>query len=298
MRAGNPQGCEMKRSCPICEHSHSEFLFRKEGFDIVRCSQCGMRYVDHRLGDGFAADFYTDDFFKDGYHKYGYIDYVADAASHRRMAKSAIRFMRRYVKRGRLLDVGCAAGYFLESLGPEWEPYGCEPCLGMAKIARGKFGDRIAAVPFEDYRSEARFDVVTMWDSLEHVVEPGRCIAAAHGLLEDAGFLFLRTPDAGSPTARLLGKAWYHYGPPGHLHFFDRKTIAFLLRQNGFGVRRVVYLPRYVSLSEIVINLGAMLGSKGLKNLSARLADSSRWNLGVPYQVFDEMVVMARKEAP
>jgi len=257
-----------------------------------------MRYVDHRLGEGFATDFYADDFFKDGYHKYGYVDYVADAANHRRMAARAIRFMKRYVNGGKLLDVGCAAGYFLDALGPEWEPYGCEPCLGMANIARRKFGDRIAAVPFEEYHSDVRFDVVTMWDSIEHVVEPARCIASAHGLLDDSGFLFLRTPDAGSPAARLLGKSWYHYGPPGHLHFFDRKTISALLGRHGFQVRRVIYLPRYVSLSEILINLGAMLGSKGLKDLSAWLAESSHWNVSIPYQVFDEMVVMARKGKP
>jgi len=288
----------MKRSCPICEHSRSEFMFRKEGFDIVQCSVCQARYVDHQLGETFAADFYTDDFFRDGYHKYGYVDYVGDAANHRRMAAGMIRFMKRHVNGGRLLDVGCAAGYFLETLGPEWDPYGCEPCRGMAEIAQKKFGDRIEVTPFEEYRTEMKFDVVTMWDSLEHVVEPALCIAAIHGLLKDSGVLFLRTPDAGSPAAKLLGRSWYHYGPPGHLHFFDRKTVTALLGRHGFRVRRVVYLPRYVSLSEILINLGAMLGSKALKRISARLAASPRWNVSIPYQVFDEMVVMASKEAP
>lgn len=286
---------QVKRPCPVCEETRAELLFRKEGFDIVRCRGCRMRYVDLLPEEGFATDYYTEDFFKDGYHKYGYVDYVADAANHRRMAAAALRFMERYVKGGRLLDVGCAAGYFLEALGPEWDVYGCEPCRGMADIARRKFGDRIAAVPFEQYQSDVKFDVVTMWDSLEHLVDPSRCIAAAHDLLADSGHLVLRTPDAGSPAAKLLGKSWYHYGPPGHLHFFDRKTIDALLKRHGFRVLRVVYLPRYVSLSEVLINLGAMLGSKRLKSLSARLADGSGWNVSIPYQVFDEMVVMALK---
>ncbi|MFH1116625.1 MAG: class I SAM-dependent methyltransferase [Pseudomonadota bacterium] len=286
----------MNESCAVCGSSQSELLFEKAGYEVLKCRICGFRYAHFEPGEDFARRFYTDDFFKDGYHKNGYIDYVADRHNHRRMAIQALKFMERYVKGGTLLDVGCAAGYFLEALGPAWEPYGCEPSEEMAALARKKFGDRISHLPFEDYGPDVPFDVVTMWDALEHVVDPAVCIRKVHGVLRDHGYVFLRTPDAGSPAARLLGRAWYHYAPPGHLHFFDRKTISLLLDRNGFRLLKIVYLARYVSLAEIVINLGIMLDMGKVKDLSGRLMNNARWNLTIPYQVFDEMVVAAVKK--
>jgi SAM-dependent methyltransferase len=166
----------------------------------------------------------------------------------------------------------------------------------MASMARKKFGDRIAHAPFEDYEPDVSFDVVTMWDSLEHVADPAACIRKAHCVLQGSGYLFMRTPDAGSPAAMILGRSWYHYAPPGHLHFFDRKTISLLLDRNGFRLLRIAYLARYVSLAEIVINLGLMLNMQKLKDISGKLMNSARWNLTIPYQVFDEMVVAAVKK--
>ena len=189
----------MNGPCAVCGSFQPELLFEKDGYDVLRCGNCGFRYAHFEPGEDFAREFYTDDFFKDGYHKNGYIDYVADRHNHKRMAIQAIKFIERYVRGGTLLDVGCAAGYFLESLGPAWEPYGCEPSQGMAALARKQFGDRISHVPFEDYQPDVSFDVVTMWDALEHVVDPAECIRKAHRVLRDNGYLFLRTPDAGSP---------------------------------------------------------------------------------------------------
>ncbi len=252
--------------------------------------------MEFEAEEGFANGFYTEDFFKCGYHKNGYVDYVGDEPGHKRTAARVVRFMERHVRGGKILDVGCAAGYFLECLGPNWDPYGCEPCEAMAEIARRKFGERISRQAFEDYRSEISFDVITLWDSLEHMIDPPACIRKVHSLLDDHGSLFIRTPDAGSTAARILGRSWYHYGPPGHLHFFDRRTIAILLGRCGLRVERITFLPRYVSLSEISVTLGSMTGLRWLKRLSERLAANSNWNRSIPHQVFDEMVVMARKD--
>ncbi|MDQ7785158.1 MAG: class I SAM-dependent methyltransferase [Desulfomonilaceae bacterium] len=271
-------------------------LFEKSGYEVLKCHTCGFRYANFDPGNNFAREFYTDDFFTNGYHKNGYIDYVADERNHKMMATAALKLIERYVAGGALLDVGCAAGYFLEVLGPAWTPYGCEPCEAMAIAARKRFGAGIAHAPFEEYLPEVSFDVVTLWDSLEHVVDPAMCIRKAHGILRENGHLFLRTPDAGSPAAIVLGKAWYHYAPPGHLHFFDRKTISLLLERNGFRMLRIVYLARYVSLAEIVINLGLMLNMQMLKDFSGSLMNNSRWNVTIPYHVFDEMVVVAVKK--
>lgn len=285
----------MKRVCAACGYPRSKFLFEKDGYSILRCKNCCFEFVDFQPGDGFTSDFYTKDYFVDGHDKCGYADYLQEKPNLMRSNIKRVRFIENYVSGGSILDVGCSAGFFLEALGPRWDPYGCEPSGAMVEFAREKFGERITRAALEEYEPGRTFDVITMWDCLEHTVEPNLFIRKALSLLKDDGFLFLGTPDAGSPAPRVLGRYWYYYVPPSHLQYFDRWNIEIFLERNGFRMRRLVYFAKYVSLAEIVANLGYMFGNQGMKQLSERLLRLSRWNVSIPYMVFDDMVVMARK---
>lgn len=286
----------MKRLCPICDDPRSALLFTKNGYDIVRCGECNFQFVDDVFDGDFVREFYTDDFFKDGHDKYGYADYVGDKRNHLRAAKKRVRIIEQHAKGGSLLDVGCAAGFFLESLGPTWEPHGLEPCREMARLAQEKFGDRITLGTFEDFDPQRTFDVITMWDVLEHVVHPRSVIQKAHALLSPGGHLFIGTPAAESPAAKILGKHWYYYVPPAHINFFDRWTIKTLLERSGFRCKSRLYLPKLVSLSEIVLNLSFIVRSEGLRRFSEKIALSHRWNVSVPYMAYDDLFVVAQKE--
>lgn len=197
---------------------------------------------------------------------------------------------------GALLDVGCAAGFFLEALGPSWQSYGLEPCEEMARVAREKFGDHITIGTFEDYASHRTFDVITLWDVIEHVVHPKAVLQKVHTLLRPGGFLFIGTPAAESPAAKMLGKHWYYYVPPAHINFFDRWTIKTLLEATGFDCKNRLYLPKLVSLSEIVLNLSFMIRSHRIRLLSEKIARNSRWNVSLPYMVYDDLLVVAQKK--
>jgi SAM-dependent methyltransferase len=270
-------------------------MFNVNGCRIMRCRACGMQYADFDGSPQFTKDFYTGDFFRGGHEKFGYADYVGDKGNNMRMAADRKKFVEQYVSGGTVLDVGCAAGFFLEGLGPKWDRYGCEPCEEIATIAREKFGDRISCVPFEQYQPEAQFDVITLWDSLEHVVDPNAVLAKAATLLKEDGFLFVGTPDAGSPAAWLLGRRWYYYVPPAHLFFFSRRTLPLMLNKHGFAVLRLKFTSTYVSLAEVLINLSYVIGAKWPVRLAERVPAGSRWNVNFPYKVFDEMGVCARK---
>jgi 2-polyprenyl-3-methyl-5-hydroxy-6-metoxy-1,4-benzoquinol methylase len=256
---------------------------------------CGLEFVDFAPMEGFAQAFYSESFFKDEEDKFGYSDYVADKAMHMRYNAKKMAIVTSYLSRGTLLDVGCAAGYFLESMGVGWDLYGVEPSECMVRLAREKFGNRVCHIPFEDYESPGGFDAVTMWDSLEHVTDPELCIRKAYSMLKDGGFLFVGTPDAGSLVPKLLGRHWYYYSPPAHLHFFNKRSIRLFLAKTGFRVEKVGYLGKYVSVAEVLINLYQMIGLQGLKRLSQKLAGMPRWNIILPYMVFDDMVIVARK---
>ncbi len=285
----------MNRSCALCGFYDPITMFRVNGYTIVRCACCGLEYVDCTVRDDFPETFYQDDFFKGGHEKFGYADYLGDRDNNMRMASNRVRLIERFRTRGSVLDVGCAAGFFLEALGSQWDRYGCEPCAGMADTAREKFGDRIARTAFEQHDTDRRFDVITMWDSLEHVTDPNGCLSKAYDYLKDDGLLFIGTPDSGSVAARLLGRRWYYYVPPAHLFFFDRRTLHVLLRKHGFQRQHLEYTATYLSMAELLINLSYLSGTTALRTLSERFAEGSRWNFNFPYKVFDEMAVVARK---
>ncbi len=162
---------------------------------------------------------------------------------------------------------------------------------------RKQFPERITEVGFEDYSPGRTFDVITMWDVIEHVADPVACLKKASSLLNDDGFLFIGTPDTASPVVHILGKHWYHYIPPTHLHFFSRWNIPIFLRNNGFAMKRLRYFGKYVTLAEIMLDLSYMFRHAGLRRLSEKVSNYPSWNLNIPYMVFDDMVVMARKSS-
>lgn len=287
----------MKRTCAACGHNRAVFLFEKYGYSILRCRCCRFEFVDFDAQDGFTKDFYTEDFFVEGHHKFGYADYLQEKPSLMRSNVKRASFVERYIKGGSILDVGCAAGFFLEALGPHWDVYGCEPSEAMVAIARERFGNRIAQTSLEDYEPGRKFDVVSMWDCLEHMTDPNLAMTKAASLLNDDGFLFIGTPDAGSPAPRILGRHWYYYIPPAHLQHFDRWNIEIFLERNGFRMKSLFYFGKSVSLAEMIANISYVLDHPGIKRLSERILKSPKLNVSVPFMVFDDMTIMARKSS-
>lgn len=261
----------------------------------MRCNQCGFKYVEFNGADDFYREFYTREYYEGDHNKYGYADYLGDKQNHQRINGKRAGFVERFVKGGRILDIGCAAGFFLDALGPSWDKYGCEPGEEMAEFAIGKHGDRVTATSFETYEPGHTFDVITAWDVLEHVMDLDTFMTKIQRLLKDNGYFFLSTPDAISPAAVILGKRWYHYVPPAHLQHFGFFTITKFLKKYGIEKLKLSFLTRYFSLAEIVLNLSYIVGSDKLREVSETLADGSRWNINLPYNVCDEFTVAGRK---
>ncbi|MEJ2717184.1 MAG: methyltransferase domain-containing protein [Deltaproteobacteria bacterium] len=285
----------MNRRCIVCGSVGAAVAFRKNGYGVWRCSHCGFKYADAPADNDFVRNFYTDDFFEGGHDKFGYSDYAGSKESLLRSFRRKISLIEKWIRRGRVLDVGCASGYFLECLGPGWDPYGCEPSRSMAEIARQRFGDRISVGEFDRYQSEHSFDLITMWDTLDHFVDPRSAVEKVRSLLGRHGFLAINLGDCGSMVARLLGMRWYHFIPPAHLSFFDRTTLSMFLKKNGFTVRETAYLGKYVDLAEIVLNLSFILRSDRLRKRAERLSKASFWNRYIYLNLFDDMTVLAQK---
>ena len=145
--------------------------------------------------------------------------------------------IQKHVQCGKILDVGCATGFFLEKAKSKgFEPYGLELSEFSFKKAQNKFGDHIFWGTIEEIPFENNFfDVITMFDLLEHVKNPVTTLRCCKKILKPKGIIAAVLPDTSSISAKLMGKNWTHYKKE-HLFYFSKQTISYLIKQESFEV--------------------------------------------------------------
>lgn len=136
----------------------------------------------------------------------------------------------------RLLDVGCGGGIFLSTMRARgWDVAGIEPNEQLAAALRTQLQLDVHAGRVEEAPERwAPFDVVTLFDMLEHVPEPRTALAKAWTLLKPGGMLVILTPNMGSLEYRVFGKYWYGFQAPDHLWLFTRHSLTQLVTDVGF----------------------------------------------------------------
>jgi SAM-dependent methyltransferase len=166
--------------------------------------------------------------------------------------------VQRFRASGKLLDVGNHVGTFLtvaEQHG--YEVAGVEPSRWAADIARGRVNGPIHCGAIEDAPlPEGGYDIVTMWDVIEHLPDPALDIRAIHGALKPGGIFALSTMDVESWFPRLAGRRWPWYMQM-HLVYFSRRTLCEMLRREGFHIVDVSSHVRRVRLSYLASRLDA-----------------------------------------
>ncbi|HOT47290.1 MAG TPA: class I SAM-dependent methyltransferase [Spirochaetota bacterium] len=244
-------------NCVICGSPEQRPLFEKASrtgilFTLVRCPVCGLQYVSPRPGPDEIGAFYSESYFTERTDR-GYNDYFSEKTrlEIERVIRLNLRdlgffeFEKGLGAEKRVLDIGCAAGYFLSLMNDRgWETTGVDISPSCVEFARGAG----IAVYEDDYLEIAfarPFDLITLWASIEHLHYPDRFIEKARDELKPGGRLFISTCRAGGLNfMRLYGKDWRFYNFPEHLYFFSRPAIKKLLEGKGF---RIVQCATYGS---------------------------------------------------
>lgn len=288
------------RCCQLCGGTGQRTRFVEPPFAVLECAQCGLVYVTPRLSGEALQKVYGAGYWKsDNPKSRGYADYAREASLYLRTFRRRMRLVSRFVRPGaRVLDVGCAAGYFLQVMSEAGhDVLGVEPSTAIATIAQRELGaDRVhvgsldSAPAAAGYRNGS-FDLVTLWDVIEHIPDPQATLHRVRRLLAPGGRLLLETQNVQSRWARLLGRRWHHYKHEEHLYHFTPTTIARLLADCGFAVELCTadHAGKYVSLAFIAERAGRLGRLAGLVASPLRLIGNGH----VYVNPRDEMIVVA-----
>lgn len=286
--------------CQICGSGERSLKFEEPPFQVVTCDECGLVYVTPRLVGQDLLDIYDEGYWKSQNPKVrGYADYASESALYLKTFKKRMALVQRWVPPGgRVLDVGCAAGYFLRVMRERGhDVHGVELSEAIAKEAVAALGeDRVHigtlddAVEAMNYEPQS-FDLVTLWDVIEHVPDPQSVLRRIRELLKPGARLLLETQNVGSRWARMLGRRWHHYKHHEHLFHFTPATIERLLVDCGFETLEIgsAYAGKYVSFAFLAERAGKLGRIPGL--LARPLGLLRGWNLYVNPR--DEIIVVA-----
>jgi SAM-dependent methyltransferase len=167
--------------------------------------------------------------------------------------RSRVKTVTRLARGGRLLDLGCGSGGFLREMQrlSGWQVQGIEVNKDMATFARDRLGLEVREGTLEEARlSDSYFDVVTMWDVLEHLSDPLATLQEIHRILKPSGVLISSSPNAASIDAKVFGRYWIGLDFPRHLYVFSPSTLFDLLRQaNLEPVQFFCFYGRYTTFA-------------------------------------------------
>jgi SAM-dependent methyltransferase len=181
------------------------------------------------------SQFYQDPAYFQGGENYGYADYLAERAMIERQAVDRLKTIERLMHRGKLLDLGCASGFFLKVAQDRgWAIEGVEISDAMARSAEQLLGQPIQPNLSAAQFADGSFDVITLWEYIEHVLDPREELLQVRRSLKPGGIVALSTPNAGTVEAKTHPEQWRELKPPEHLSFFTIDTLLRLLRECGF----------------------------------------------------------------
>jgi len=253
--------------CPLCRGATPTTEVARRGVNvIVRCGECGFIYVNPQPSMEELAAFYGPSYFSNNPDKFFKLPMPPAVA---RRLLDYVRLVKRHGQGGKLLDIGCGTGFFLLTCRDRGlDAEGVELSPVAAEFGRKEFGLRIATGTLADQDlPQHSFDVVTMWDCLEHTRDPLAELARVQQVLKPGGVLCVTVPNSASLWARLSGSRWMGYDKADeHLLYFTQKTLARALTASG--LQPLVIRPQgWICEVEFVLQKGERIWRPGARLL-------------------------------
>ncbi|BDA78275.1 hypothetical protein LPTSP3_g12050 [Leptospira kobayashii] len=245
-------------SCNTCGNTKFKSLFSKESplgesFQIVKCNVCSLVQVNPQPSLAEVIRYYSDSYFTQrtdrGYDNYYSDKMKAEISRVFRLNLQDLKFFQweeNYINtilkkketgaKLRSLDIGCAAGYFVDYMrSRDYSSYGIEVADGPVKFARETLGLEVYQEDFLswDIGFQNQFDVITLWATIEHLHKPKETLEKIFKHLRPGGCLVLSTCRYGI-LAKFLGPNWRYLNVPEHLYYYSLPGLLKVLKKIGF----------------------------------------------------------------
>ena len=225
--------------------------FIKNGYIIFDCRKCGQRFSEIKDSLNHVAEVYSDHYFFEG--KAGYPDYLIQKDLLYNYGKRYAKIISRFSSPGRLLDVGCAAGFIMKGFEDSlWKVEGLEPNNTMASYGRENLNLKISTGSLETFSTSEKFDMVTMIQVIGHFYDLDKALARVKSLLNTDGLVLVESWNMKSTVAKLMGKQWHEYSPPSVVHWFSDESLSALFSFYGFDLIAKGYPPKRINLKHAI----------------------------------------------
>lgn len=244
--------------CILCGDS-AEKSFKpycqKSGYQIVQCGNCGLIFVNPRDNLQLVLKQYQDDA-TSPIRYYQMTDKIDLLNFNKRL-----NWIETKMPKGRLLDIGCNVGTFMEAAKKRgWSVAGIEANGKAVEICRNKNLEVHAGLfnaQFVESLPNKNFDLVCLNDSIEHFTDPLEALNLTAALVCKNGFISISTPNIHDILAKV-----FQIKPKEHLFYFDKATLSKILNRCGLEVKMLVETGRRRDIG--AMHYGASLDKKWL----------------------------------
>ncbi len=225
-------------NCNICGFDETHIITIQNGYKVVKCKKCNLVYVNPRLTQKAITELYND------YHqRNGKDEHTWALLMRKNFEDTSAMLNRMFPEKGKLLDVGCGYGHFIEIMNNYgWSAIGIDPSSKTIDYAKQKKLVVMETTIDDAEFPDSFFDAVTAFYVLEHLIDPLAALKKIFMMLKAGGVLVLRVPYT-TPIVKLFSFLSIKnnlYDLPYHLYDFSPRTINLLLEKAGFSSRRVI----------------------------------------------------------
>lgn len=233
----NKNGWVSREECPLCKSQKKTYQFSKLGFNLFECDDCKTAFFD-RIPK-VANDVYS----SEAATQIAKTAYLSNKDYRRiRFAKERVAMLERYsgkpVSQTKILDVGCGTGWFLEYAQEQGATcYGVELGTDLASYTAEYLGITVWNCDLTELDTTERFDVITMFDLIEHVEDPIQLINSAQKLLTTEGVIIVFTPHYDSVAIQIAKEHSNLVAPAEHLSYFTKQSVLKLAEMCNMQIK-------------------------------------------------------------
>lgn len=265
--------------CPICNHNS----WSKHLDGLVKCRVCGFIRAHDKYFKIDPVKFYRQSYFNS---EYG--NYAKEEVALEKNFRDRIKRIRKYKTRGKLLEIGCAYGYFLKNAQKYYKCFGIDLNPNVTRVTKENTKAKILTGDFLTRKFQKNyFDIICMFDTIEHLKYPERYLKKMYETLKPGGIVVIETGDIGSLIAKLQGRSWRLVMLPDHLQYFTKSSLTQLLTNSGFKTKLINTVGFFRTFRQIIYRLTR---NKKFLDSPNKLLDKS-----ISINTFDLIFVIAQK---